>query len=118
GPYKFVSWTPGDQLVLTRNDDYWGPKPAFDKVTIRFITNDAARVAALLSGSVDLIDLVPPADQPRLRAHAKVSVFSAASARLTYLALNQWDANAAPGVTDLDGKPLGKNPFMDARVRQ
>src|SRR5690606_19646195 len=59
GPYKFVSWTPGDQAVFTRNDSYWGDKPAFDKVTVRFITNDAARVAALLSGSVDLIDLVP-----------------------------------------------------------
>ena len=118
GPYKFVSWTPGDELKLTRNDAYWGGKPEFDNVTVRFITNDAARVAALLSGSVDLIDLVPPADQPRLRGDSKISVYSTASSRLIYMALNQRADNEAPGVTDLDGKPLGKNPFKDARVRQ
>ena len=118
GPYKFVSWTPGDSLVLAGNDKYWGGKPEFDKVTTRFITNDAARVAALLSGSVDVIDLVPPADQPRLRGDSNVEVFSTASARLIYLALNQRSDTEAPGVTDLDGKPLGKNPFKDARVRQ
>ena len=41
---------------------YWGKKPAFENVTIKFIANDAARVAALRSGSVDLIDAVPPGD--------------------------------------------------------
>lgn len=116
GPYKFVEWVPADHLTLVRNDDYWGKKPAYDKVTVRYISNAAARVAALLSGAVDLIDQVPPADQPKLKADSKVSLFSTASARLIYLALNQRDK--APGVTDLDGKPLAKNPFKDTRVRQ
>ena len=116
GPYKFVSWEPGDKLVLERNDDYWGDKPAYEKVTMRFLSNDAARVAALLSGAVDLIDLVPPADLPSLRANSDITVYDTPTVRLIYLALNQQDD--APYITDLDGKPLAENPFKDARVRK
>ena len=116
GPYKFVSWTPGDRLQLVRNDAYWGPKPEWEKVTIRYISNDPARVAALLSGAVDVIDQVPPTDIPTLKKDARVSTFNAASVRLVYIVLNQRDD--APGIADLDGKPLTKNPYQDARVRQ
>lgn len=47
GPYQFVEWIPGDRLVLERNENYWGAKPAYEKVIMKFISNDAARVAAL-----------------------------------------------------------------------
>lgn len=116
GPYKFVSWSPGDRLELTRNDAYWGEKPAYENVTMRFISNDAARVAALLSGAVDLIDLVPPADLPQLRANNDITVYDTPTVRLIYLGLNQ--ADDAPGLTDLAGNPLPTNPFQDARVRE
>ena len=115
GPYKYVGWAPGDKLELVRNDEYWGPKPAYEKVTMRFITNDAARVAALLSGSVDMIDLVPPADLPKLKKDPNISVSETASVRLIYLALNQDDKTKY--LTDAAGKPLAKNPFQDVRVR-
>jgi peptide/nickel transport system substrate-binding protein len=117
GAYKFVSWAPGDRLQLTRNEDYWGPKPDFDKVTLRFISNDAARVAALLSKSVDVIDLVPPADLPRLKKDPNLRVVETATVRLVYLALNL--RRPPPYVTDETGsRPLGNNPFSDARVRK
>lgn len=116
GPYKFVSWSPGDRLELVRNDAYWGEKPAYEKVTMRFISNDAARVAALLSGAVDLIDLVPPADLPSLRGNSDLKVYDTPTVRLIYLALNQQDD--APFLTDLNGNPLPSNPFKDARVRK
>ena len=116
GPYKFVSWSPGDRLTLQRNDDYWGEKPAYANVTMRFISNDAARVAALLSGAVDLIDLVPPADLPSLRGNAELKVYDTPTVRLIYLALNQQDD--APHLTDLAGNALSSNPFKDARVRE
>lgn len=116
GPYKFVSWSPGDRLELVRNDAYWGDKPAYEKVTMRFISNDAARVAALLSGAVDLIDLVPPADLPSLKANSDLKVYDTPTVRLVYLALNQQDD--APFLTDLNGNPLSSNPLKDARVRK
>jgi peptide/nickel transport system substrate-binding protein len=117
GPYKLVSWVPGETLRVEAFDSYWGDKPEFGDVEIRFISNDAARVAALLSGAVDLIEAVPPADVPRLKETAGLTVTSAPSGRLIYLGLSMRDATA-PGVTDLNGQPLAANPFADARVRK
>ena len=47
GPYKFVSYSPGDRTVFERSPSYYGPKPLWDKVNYRFINNGAARTAAL-----------------------------------------------------------------------
>lgn len=116
GAYKFVSWTPGDRIELVRNDDFWGDAPAYENVTIRFIPNDAARIAALRSGAVDLIDQVPPLDAQALRGDDQVKIYSAPSFRIIYFGLNQ-DA-LSPGLTDLDGNPLPENPLLDARVRR
>ncbi|UPG73458.1 ABC transporter substrate-binding protein [Roseomonas gilardii subsp. gilardii] len=117
GPWRFVSWQPGSQLVLERNDRYWGEKPAFRRVTIRPIASDAARMAALLSGDVDLIDNVPPGDVARLRGDGKIGLTASPSARLIYLALDQ-GGETTPFATDKEGRPLPKNPLRDARVRQ
>lgn len=117
GPYKFKEWVPGDRLVLERNDAYWGEKPTHERVTFRFITNDAARVAALRSGSVDVIDAVPPGDVPGLKRTAGINVYSIASGRLIYLALDN-SRDESPFVVGADGKPLKPNPLQDRRVRQ
>jgi peptide/nickel transport system substrate-binding protein len=117
GPYKLERWVPGDYLELVRNDDYWGPKPPFDTVTIRFVANDAARMSALLSGSVDLIDNVPPVNVPRLKRDPAVTLYSGPSARLIYLALDT-SRQQSPFVTGPDGEPLRSNPLRDLRVRQ
>ena len=65
GPYEFVSWQRGQQVVLKANPDYWGDKPKIQNVTIRFISQDATRVAGLRTGEIDLATLIPPelADQ-------------------------------------------------------
>ena len=42
GPYRFVEFVPGDRIVLARNDAYWGPKPAWQRATLKIITNNAA----------------------------------------------------------------------------
>ncbi|WP_336055116.1 ABC transporter substrate-binding protein [Nitratireductor sp. CH_MIT9313-5] len=117
GPYKFVSFKPGESLSIEAFDGYWGDQPEFREVEVRFISNDAARVAALLSGSVDLIDAVPPADVARLESQDGINVVSAASGRVIYLGLSQ-RFDQAPGVFDLDGEPLAENPFRDPRVRK
>jgi peptide/nickel transport system substrate-binding protein len=50
GPFKFVSYQRDDRIELARNIDYWSEKPAWDKVTIRFIPDNATRMAALIAG--------------------------------------------------------------------
>lgn len=117
GPYKFVSWTPGDSMTIEAWDGYWGDQPDFKDVEIKFISNDAARVAALLSGAVDVVDAVPPADVPRIAGTAGLHVTSEPSGRVIYLGLSMRD-DTAPGVTDLKGQPLTENPFRDTRVRK
>jgi peptide/nickel transport system substrate-binding protein len=58
GPYKFEKWDSGREIVLKRNDEYWGTKANLDKIVYRIITDYTAALAALKSGEVDV--------QPRL----------------------------------------------------
>ena len=62
GPFRFVSYRNGDRIEFERNDGYWGARPAWQRVSYRMITNDAARTAALLAGDVEFIDQVPTSD--------------------------------------------------------
>ena len=117
GPYKFVKFQRDDRVELARNDDYWGKKPAWSKVTLRFIPNDATRTAALLAGDVQAIENVPTPDLTRIRGDAKLSMFSKVSNRLIYLYADT-ARSKSPLVTDKEGKPLDKNPLQDIRVRK
>lgn len=117
GPYKFSSWQPGSPFVLERNEQYWGAKPDWAKVTFMPITRDASRVAALLSGAVDFINVVPIADLENLSKDKRFKVFAGNSA-YTYMMFPDVGRDDPPGVTDETGKPVTKNPFKDARVRE
>ncbi|MFD1913611.1 ABC transporter substrate-binding protein [Halodurantibacterium flavum] len=117
GPYRFVNWRPAESLTVERFDDYWGEAPDYGTVEFRFISNDAARTAALLSGSVDLIDAVAPSDVARLENTPGLKVYGVDSGRLVYLALSMRD-DTAPGVVNAQGQPIEPNPFRDANVRR
>ncbi len=118
GPFRFVEWKRGAELVLARNDGYWGPKPAWEKVTFKPLTNAASRVAALLAGDVDMIEDPPTADLPKLRKDSRITLADAVSSRVIYIALDQF-AEPSPGIPDAKG-PDGKirNPLKDKRVRE
>lgn len=117
GPYKFVRFARDDRLELERNDAYWGKKPAWSKVTLRFIPNGATRIAALLAGDVQAIENVPTPDLARIRTEPSVSMYSKVSHRMIYLYADS-SRDKSPFVTDKEGKPLDKNPLQDIRVRQ
>lgn len=113
GPFKFVSWQRGADLVLERNPNYWGPKPAWDKVTMRPIINNSARVAALLSKGVDVIEQVPADDLPKLRNDKNIHLAEKPSNRLIFISMDQ-GKEVPPGIQGTDGK----NPLADQRVRE
>ncbi len=117
GPYRLVRWTPGERLELTRNPNYWGTAPAWENVTFRPIANDAARLAALLSGTVDLIDKVPMNDVARLRGDARVQLFVHDGNRTMFL-VPDTARETTPFAFDKEGRPLERNPLRDLRVRQ
>ncbi len=113
GPYRLVRYTKGDRVILERNEGYWGAKPAWARVIFRPITSAGPRVAALLSGDVDLIENIPIQDLERIKANAGFKVVQALSNRVVYLHFNYID-DVAPGVGDA---AASKNPFRDKRVR-
>jgi len=113
GPYKFVSWKRGAEIVLERNENYWGEPPAWDRVIYRPITNPAARVAALLAGDVDLIEDPPTDDLPKLKENKNLHIQETPSVRIIYIALMQGD-EVPPGMEGTNGK----NPLKDRRVRE
>ena len=116
GPYKLASFKRGDRVELTRNDGYWGAQPVWDKVTFRMLSNDAARIAALLSGDVDAIENVPTADVAKLASDARFKIDKQTSWRTIFWHMDQY-RDVTPFATDKSGKPLARNPFKDARVR-
>jgi peptide/nickel transport system substrate-binding protein len=116
GPYKFVEYTPGNRIVMQRNDQYWGDKSPWQRVTFRGIKSDPSRVAALLAGDVDLIDEVPATDMARLKKDPKVTISQTVSNRIIYLHLDHF-RDDSPFVQGKDGKPI-KSPLRDVRVRR
>jgi peptide/nickel transport system substrate-binding protein len=118
GPYKFVEYVPNQRVVLKANYGYWGGEEPWDKITFKILTNSAARVAALLSGDVQMIETVPTSDITKLASDKKFALADKVSNRVIYVHLNQWNDKTVPFVTAKDGKPLDKNPFKDARVRK
>jgi len=117
GPYQLVQFTPGDRVVMQANPYYVGGKTAWDKLTFRFLTDSASRVAALLSGQVDVIDGVTPDDAAEIRKRGGFNVVTEPTARTVYMTFDI-SRDVTPQATGPDGKPLPKNPFQDKRVRQ
>lgn len=110
GPYKFVSWKKGESFTITANKDYWRDQPFYSDVVFRPLTNNATRVAAALSGEVDIIDKVPVMDVERIKNSPKLNFFIKPGLRLIYLQMDQ-ERLETPYVE-------GKNPFLDVRVRR
>lgn len=59
GPYKFESWETGKQIVLVRNENYWGEKPAFKKLVFKIITSPTVSLQVLKQGGLDELSLLP-----------------------------------------------------------
>src|SRR5205085_5433191 len=102
GPFRFVEYVPGDRVVLQRNDTYWGERPHWGRVTLRQISNDAARAAALLAGDIQAIENVPPDAIPRLRGDANIAMSQVVSNRIIYLHLDTF-RDQSPFATDRAG---------------
>ena len=110
GPYVFQDWLAEDYLDLEANPDYWGGTPAYENVRLTAIPNGATRVAALLSGEVDMAVTVLPQDVPRVEASSDAYVSQVPGLRVIYLALDDVREDT-PGMSE-------PNPFLDVRVRQ
>ncbi|CAN1488812.1 DdpA ABC-type dipeptide transport system, periplasmic component [Rhabdaerophilaceae bacterium] len=116
GPYKYVSWQPKGDLVLDRFDGYWGPKEPWARHVRKEIANDAARVAQLKAGQLDLISRVPASDIAVLKRDAKLNVQVIDTVYVFNVELDMREK--AQDVAAKDGTPLATNPFLNVKVRE
>src|SRR5437867_3335913 len=102
GPFRFVEWRRDERLVLERNPDYWQGPADVSRVTFRFVPEFSARMAALLSGEIDIMKDVPPHAVEAVERSGRARLRATVSSRINYLAL----VNLKPG------------PMQDVRVRR
>jgi peptide/nickel transport system substrate-binding protein len=113
GPFRLVSREPDRRTVLEPNPGWWDrPEHNLTRVEFNVISNDATRVAALLSGEVDMIYTVPPQDMERIGRAPGLRLHQGPELRTIYLGMDQ----LRPELLKSDVK--GKNPFQDIRVRR
>lgn len=101
GPFKLASWTPGVEVVLEKNPDYFKGAPKLDKVIFKPITEDQTRLSNLEAGELDLIVNIPPDDLERLKADENLQIIEQPGMHVWWTAFN-----------------TQKKPFDDVRVRQ
>jgi peptide/nickel transport system substrate-binding protein len=113
GPFILQSREPDRRTVLVPNPNWWDkPEHNLQRVELNIISNDATRVAALISGEVDMIYTVPPQDTERLSRTPNIRIHQQAELRTIFLGFDQM----RPELLKSDVK--GKNPFQDVRVRR
>jgi peptide/nickel transport system substrate-binding protein len=117
GPWMLEVWRPGEVMELVPNPHWWGERSPWTRVSVRTISNDTARTAALLSGAVQAIDEVGLTDLARLKADQRLSVTQIPGSRVMYVALDM-DRDVTPHVRDRAGAPMTSNPLKDVRVRR
>ena len=113
GPYILKEWAPDQRIVLTSNPGWWNLREGNVRDVIYTpIKSDATRVAALLSGDVDIVTDVPTQDVARLRQVANLKVVDGVEVRTIFIGMDQFS-------NELVGSNVkGKNPFKDVRVRK
>ncbi|MFG6465696.1 ABC transporter substrate-binding protein [Roseateles sp. BYS87W] len=114
GPFVLASRQPGIKTVLKRNPQWWGKAEGnVQEVVYTPIATDATRLAALVSGEVDLVLDPAPRDVPRLRNTPGVKVIEGPENRLVFIGMDQSRDKLLYGQV-----PGDKNPFKDVRVRR
>jgi len=112
GPFEVVSRQADVKSVFKRFADYWGaPRTNVTDIIFTPIGQDATRVAALISGELDLVYPVPVQDWPRLEAASGVAPLTGPEARTIFLGMDQWRDEL------LYSNVKGTNPLQDRRVR-
>jgi peptide/nickel transport system substrate-binding protein len=112
GPFMLRSRENDVRTVLAKNPAWWGGETSVTEYHHVTITSDATRIAALLSGEVDLVLFTPAQDIARLRTDTRIRVAEGVENRTVMLGMDQWREEL------LNSDVKGKNPFRDVRVRR
>ena len=95
GPYKLKEFKPGVRSIAVRNENYWKPnRPYLDEIEYVGISDEPARVNALLTGELDLVSAVNPRSVERVKASPKHAIFETKAGQYTNLIMRR---DSAPG---------------------
>ncbi len=113
GPYMLASRAPGVKTVYKRNPAWWDkPSGNVQEIVYTQISNDATRLAALVSGEIDFVLDPAPRDIARLRNTAGVRIIDGPENRIVFIGMDQFRDEL------LYSSVKGRNPFKDVRVRR
>jgi peptide/nickel transport system substrate-binding protein len=113
GPFMVKEWQPDQKLVMVRNPNWWGKMEGnLTEIVYTPVKSEATRVAALLSGEVDMLLDPSPQDLGRMRSNTALKVVDGAENRTIFFGMDQFR-------DELIGSNVkGKNPLKDVRVRK
>lgn len=100
GPYKLKKWRRGDSVILERFDGYYAAKPYYETLIFKTVPEPSARIAALLTGEVDVVSGIPVHKRKKIQESGKAYLTSQMGV-MPYIGLNTYTP-----------------PFNDVRVRQ
>lgn len=110
GPYKFVQYDEGQQLIMERNDDYYGDKPIFKKLVLLMMDTSSA-FAAVQAGTVDMAKVDEASAQSQVQGY-KLKEFTTFDYRSISMPYNK------PGTTTDEGDPIGNAVTSDMAIRK
>ncbi|MDG1352479.1 MAG: ABC transporter substrate-binding protein [Sulfitobacter sp.] len=93
GAFKFDSWTQGDKIELSRNENYWGTPAVLTKATFKFISDPTAALGAMMAEDIDVFSGFPaPENLPQFEADPRFQVLIGSTEGETILAMNNKQA--------------------------
>ena len=110
GPYKFVQWDKGQQVIVQANEYYYGDEPSIKKLTMVFMDDDAA-YAAVKAGEVDIASIPGSFANEKIEGKKLIELDSIETYGVAY-------AMEKPGKTTADGNPIGNAVTSDPAVRK
>ncbi|WP_025727178.1 glutathione ABC transporter substrate-binding protein [Heyndrickxia ginsengihumi] len=131
GPFKFVKWVPGEEVVLEKNKNYWKGAPKLDKVTFKVVPDVNTAISMLQTGDVQFIDNIPSEQIKRVEKIQDVAVSKQTATPVYYLAFNMkkgpmkdlafrqavaYALNREAYVKKLNGLGIGGNSIIGPKV--
>ena len=88
GAYKFISWTTGDRIELTANEDWFRGAPSIKNITMRILTDQSVATLALQNGEIDVHTRVPQVDVPNVEADPNLQYSEVIGNSTTWIIFN------------------------------
>ncbi|WP_350301466.1 glutathione ABC transporter substrate-binding protein [Peribacillus frigoritolerans] len=101
GPFVFDSWSPGQEIILTKNDSYWGDEPKVDKVLFKVVPEDSTRISMIETGEAHIAEPLPVAVMDQVESSPAMDVYRSEGYGTEYLGFN-----------------VNNEPFNDVKVRK